>query len=45
MCRCGFSAGAELVRVRIFRCGFVGAGAGAVKFFGAGNNVYDLIYS
>ena len=35
-------AGAELVRVRIFRCGFVGAGAGAVKFFGAGNNINDF---
>ena len=33
-------AGAVLVRVKILRCGF--AGAGAVKFFGAGNNINDL---
>ena len=35
-------AGAVLVRVKILRCGFVSAGAGAVKFFGAGNNINDL---
>ena len=34
-----------LVRVRILRCGFVSAGAGAAKFFdagNAGNNINDL---
>ena len=31
-------AGAVLVRVKILRCGFASAGAGAVKFFGAGSN-------
>ena len=35
-------AGAVLVRVKISRCGFVSAGAGADKFFGAGNNINDL---
>ena len=38
-------AGAVLVRVKISRCGFVSAGAGAAKFFGAGNagnNINDL---
>ena len=35
-------AGAVLVRVKILRCGFVSAGAGAVKFFGAGNSINDL---
>ena len=35
-------AGEVLVRVKILRCGFVSAGAGAVKFFGAGNNINDL---
>ena len=35
-------AGAVLVRVKILRCGFVSAGAGAAKFFGAGNNINDL---
>ena len=34
----GAGAGAVLVRVKILRCGFASAGAGAVKFFGAGNN-------
>ena len=34
-------AGAVLVRVSILRCGFVGAGA--VKFFGAGKNISDLL--
>ena len=38
----GAGAGAVLVRVKILRCGFVSAGAGAVKFFGAGNNINDL---
>ena len=33
-------AGAVLVRVKILRCGFLSAGA--VKFFGAGNNINDL---
>ena len=37
-------AGAVLVRVKILRCGFVSAGAGAGKFFGAGNNINDLLY-
>ena len=31
-----------LVRVKLFRCGFASAGVGAVKFFGAGNNINDL---
>ena len=31
-----------LVRVKILRCGFVSAGAGAAKFFGAGNNINAL---
>ena len=35
-------AGAVLVRVRNLRSGFVSVGAGAVKFFGAGNNINDL---
>ena len=35
-------AGAVLVRVKILRCGFVSAGAGAVKIFGAGNNINDF---
>ena len=39
-CRCGFGAGAVLVRVKISWCGFVSAGAG--KFFGAANNINDL---
>ena len=38
----GAGAGAVLVRVKNLRCGFVSAGAGAVKFFGAGNNINDL---
>ena len=33
-------AGAVLVRIKMLRCGF--ASAGAVKFFGAGNNINDL---
>ena len=33
-------AGAVLVRVKILRCSF--ASAGAVKFFGTGNNINDL---
>ena len=36
-------AGAVLVRLEILRCGFVSAGAGAVKFSGAGNNISDLL--
>ena len=36
-------AGAVLVRVKNLRCGFVSAGAGADKFFGAGNNINDLL--
>ena len=41
----GAGAGAVLVRVKISRCGFVSAGVGAAKFFGAGNagnNINDL---
>ena len=34
-------AGAVLVRVKNLRCGFVSAGAD--KFFGAGNNIDDLL--
>ena len=36
-------AGAVLVRVKNLRCGFVSAGAGADKFFGAGKNIDDLL--
>ena len=39
----GAGAGAVLVRVKNLRCGFVSAGAGAVKFSGAGNNISDLL--
>ena len=41
---CGCGCGSR-VRVNISRCGFVSAGAGAAKFFGAGNagnNINDL---
>ena len=40
----GAGASAVLVRLEILRCGFVSAGAGAGKFFGAGNNINDLLY-
>ena len=39
----GAGAGAVLVRVKNLRCGFVSAGAGADKFFGAGKNIDDLL--